>query len=828
MNMAATLQRLQSTRENQNARLEDYLNDKLQTFADFETLDSLLSNARSQQDLLQKQLRDAQKELEDADEAYNRRNAEAARKAQAFRAQQDEIDKRMLVVTRSETSDDAAHKFDSAMEQLRRLDIANGYVGILETVEKLKGDAQAQLKDQPDSALDAHARLQMYAEQLKTLHCDAEEAAPHLIDHVAKQANEVRASLAESLSKDFERDLQKLLWPKPNVKIPEAVQQEVSRIGGRLLALQKPELEAALNKQDLQSSPKPKAKHPALLPLEVLVKPLETRFKYHFSGSRNTNRLDKPEYFLSHFQDLLSTYSPMISDLLQPVLLEQFGGTELTQDANCIDATSAFITALLPMLRTKVLALVPQVSGEPRLLSHLMHELMSFDQVLQAEWHYGTSKSKSSDRSWRGMAWEVLSEPRHFDRWLSVEKDFALTRYQAIIDDDDSATLDFDSPESTATKPTKAAIRVNDLLETITDRYRYLASFSQKLRFLIDVQIAIFDRFHSRLHSGLEAFLSMTSSIGRTVQGVSADDAANVKGVNGLDRLCRVFGSADYLERAMRDWSDDVFFLELWNELQYRAKAREQGSAVAGPLTVSDIASRTSAALENADDVSLDGDVSGALFDETAGAYSRLRSRAEGVLLDTFSSTVRETLRPYARSSQWSSLAAPPSGSSAPDFPTTTSADLNSTLDVLHSHLAFLAKALGTLPLRKVGKHVAQNVESYVFDRVIMGNTFNEFGARQLSVDVSSLVAAIDRLIGGNVGSRVMRRCLESCRILAAKEEGLEGAQKDEDQLSLWNLERRLFNDNESARGVLDDLQCERLTESEAREVLRRRVEIQS
>ncbi len=50
----------------------------------------------------------------------------------------------------------------------------------------------------------------------------------------------------------------------------------------------------------------------------------------------------------------------------------------------------------------------------------------------------------------------------------------------------------------------------------------------------------------------------MTSSIARTVQGVSKEDQASLQGVRGLDRLCRVYGSAEYLEKAMSDWSDDV------------------------------------------------------------------------------------------------------------------------------------------------------------------------------------------------------------------------------------------------------------------------------
>jgi hypothetical protein len=44
----------------------------------------------------------------------------------------------------------------------------------------------------------------------------------------------------------------------------------------------------------------------------------------------------------------------------------------------------------------------------------------------------------------------------------------ALSRYHEIVDGSDSFDLDFDSVGAGKTKPTKAAIRVNDLLEATT------------------------------------------------------------------------------------------------------------------------------------------------------------------------------------------------------------------------------------------------------------------------------------------------------------------------------------------------------------------------
>ena len=47
----------QMTNEERDGRVEDYLNDKLQTYADLENLDSLLETVKEQQALLSQQVR---------------------------------------------------------------------------------------------------------------------------------------------------------------------------------------------------------------------------------------------------------------------------------------------------------------------------------------------------------------------------------------------------------------------------------------------------------------------------------------------------------------------------------------------------------------------------------------------------------------------------------------------------------------------------------------------------------------------------------------------------------------------------------------------------
>lgn len=737
---------------------------------------------------------------------------------EAFRQEQGEIDRRLMIVTQSETSDDALQRFESSMERLRRLDVASGYAEMLKEVDALSQQCTAQLGKDDVAALQSYKRLQSLSISLQTLQEQAEGAAPHLLDHVAKSVGTLRDRIQNSLSADFEKTLAKMGWPRSDIIVPPGMQQEWDTNIEGLLELQKSELLAA----EILNKTKTSKDEPAvLLPLLVMTKPLELRFVYHFSGDRPTNRLDKPEYFLSHILDLLNSYTGFFQSTLQGPLLSHFRGSELVSVPAYIDTTSAFITALLPIVQRKLLSVLPQIASQPQLLSNLIHEIMSFDKTIQDEWDY---TPLSPSMSWRGLAYFVLEKQGYFAQWIAAEREFAIKRYEAIIADRASGELDFDSTAAGSTKPSKSAIRVNDLLETITERYRTLSSFSQKLRFLIDIQIAIFDRFHRRLHESLEAYLTRTSTVARTVHGVSRDDQIELAGVKGLDRLCRVFGSAEYLEKALRDWSDDVFFLELWEELQYRASAKVP---IKGDLRMSEIASKTSATIASGSIE--DEELQGALFDETAAAYQRLRVRSQGIIVDTITYNIRDALKAYSRVNTWASLSSATSGSEA-----TMTAELDAPLRLLDDYLAFLSRALGKAPLKRVGRSVAQSMQSSLWDWVLIRHSFSTAGALQFVADVNGIWSVFDRYIDAGTGRAGMKRLSEGLTLLSLPVKGEIPVNGNGDEVleerkwGLFEVERRVFIDNEAARDVLEEMGLEILTESDARSVLEKRVELSS
>jgi hypothetical protein len=273
------------------------------------------------------------------------------------------------------------------------------------------------LQTSNEAALAPYKQLRSLHTRLIKLQDDAEGAAPQLLHHVSQITQALRSKILDAFAADLDSILKKVHWPTPQAVIPTQLREEWETAIVKLLDLQMPELEG----NNYASGPVDKVKvPPVLFPFEVLVQPLEMRFRYHFEGDKPTNRLDRPEYFLSHVTTLLDDYSSFMSDYMQPVLFKHFRGTDLALNPVYIDAMSAFITALLPVLRTKIGSLLPKVANQPQLLSHLIHEIMSFDSTIRDTWAYDGGYGLSG---WNGLSWEFLVQGNWFDQWLRVEKE---------------------------------------------------------------------------------------------------------------------------------------------------------------------------------------------------------------------------------------------------------------------------------------------------------------------------------------------------------------------------------------------------------------------
>jgi hypothetical protein len=175
--------------------------------------------------------------------------------------------------------------------------------------------------------------------------------------------------------------------------------------------------------------------------------------------------------------------------------------------------------------------------------------------------------------------------------------------------------------------------------------------------------------------------------------------------------------------------------------------------------------------------------------------------------------------------------------------------------------LGFLSRALAAAPLRRITRAVLATISSTFWDNVLTRYRFSTAGAAQLHADLAAVCRVVDKQVGPGVAEAGLRKCIEGARLVGLPVKGgkdqtvtdsdadggdeewdawgrgddsAPALQNDQDNsttsegvnLGLWEVEKRLFADNQAARGVLDELGLEMLMENDARALLGRRVEL--
>ena len=176
------------------------------------------------------------------------------------------------------------------MQSLRKLEVAEGYMGLLSEVEDLSSQARRNFNSSPKAALQPYLKLQNLHNALRRAQPAAEDAAPHLVDHVENTARTLWKQMKDAFGIDFEKTLKRMKWPGKDVALTGPLEQEWADGVKKLLELQEPELKA---RDDQKTESVSQEEALVLLPLEIMARPLELRFKYHFEGDRPTNKLDK-------------------------------------------------------------------------------------------------------------------------------------------------------------------------------------------------------------------------------------------------------------------------------------------------------------------------------------------------------------------------------------------------------------------------------------------------------------------------------------------------------------------------------------------------------
>lgn len=226
---------------------------------------------------------------------------------------------------------------------------------------------------------------------------------------------------------------------------------------------------------------------PISSPIELLVKPFRIRFEYHFMGSRQTNRPDKPEYFFTQILNWTKDNHHFVSEIFQPAAKRACASDNIRLE---------FVRGLVQLCIEKLLQDIEELSLDEQLFAHLIDEILSFEQDIKSALSYPSSLPS---------AVSVLTQPFFFKKWLSIEEKFTSDKMDLILDDENmpwemldpfgfknitspiaasSIHSNHDDLNLDELKIPKCADQFVRLLEAIKERYCILPQPIHQLQFL--------------------------------------------------------------------------------------------------------------------------------------------------------------------------------------------------------------------------------------------------------------------------------------------------------------------------------------------------------
>ncbi|KAH7883865.1 RINT-1 family protein [Phlebopus sp. FC_14] len=726
-----TSQELRQLQQPANASLAhkaalDVLNSNFPDAAHLSDLQRTLGDATVDQAALKEQLLASKREIEHLTTQTRIAAKTCLEDAQALASQRESLEDELayishdLVSSLSPSDEDSGptllEDIETMHRALKELESVRSYVAVVQRALRLSEAALSQIRNSssPISAtsISEYGSLQRFIDDVAHACAAVQEIGSsddslHLTSSLQKLRQKTWMDMKAVLSSTLISAAENLKWPTAVdfLAASKECRAAFESAFADLLRLQ--EIGASLQ------SPTPE--HEGLYPLQALVQPIALRFKYHFDAERETNRLDKPEWYFTHIANVAHDHKSFMDGVVQNLLC----GTTFQH----INAWHNYTTLLLPILERKIKRSIPSLLTHPALLAHTVYQSLVFDTTLREMGYEFVSEEQPNDSDVQdvekgGISRVILDQKEWFSAWLEGEKKFAEDQYHEIIsasdawviaDDDRYENAERHIPRDNELKATNSARRIKGLVEQVTDRYSPLPTFRQRTRFLIHVQLPVLESYHSRISSSLDAFETLSSALVRAVpgalvvEGTKAESRKLTGGVEGSQRLCKALLSARYIEAAMAGWGEDSFFLELWAEINYRASLRTRAEAHSSLPEPKTRPQDKQAAPEET------------IFEELITQYGKLSLRSEDMLVQQIYGECEVTLKAHFAAV---AMAQPDLGSNAEGIAVSTT--LLPAVALLSSHLTFLRGTLPSSVVTQLYRRVASRISEHVLQREVL------------------------------------------------------------------------------------------------------------
>ncbi|GLB36487.1 putative RINT-1 / TIP-1 family protein [Lyophyllum shimeji] len=707
-----------------NLKVVNLLNSRFQTVDDLDELEALVLDAQQRDDELQSNLALSRSKIDAlladthvSTETYIHTAQELSLLRHSLTDELAELSQELIsTLSDGEGKSTLLEDIETLHRNLKELQSVKSYVQVAEHALKLSELSAERIRGSKSisaSSLAEYQTLQAFVAKVSEACSKVENGSSdqtlHLVQFLESIRDKTWADIRGTLSSSLNAAAEKIGWPMA-VDYSSASAEDRAAFEYTFRNLLK--LQTWGEKIRNPRPPQQGLGKDGLYPLQALVQPISLRFKYHFEGNRQTNRLDKPEWYFTHILNVAHEHRTFMESVIQR-LLE-------SSEYQGISAWHEFTYLLLPLLSRKLKHTVPSLLPHPPLLAHTIYQALTFDAALAEEGFLiqetSAAKQRDSSDKWEGVSEVILGNSQWFDSWVHGEQQFAEDQYHEIIGASDAWLIAADDEHDEDShngdmKSTTSARRICSLVEQVTDRYSPLPRFEQRTRFLLSAQLPLLDHYHGRIVSSLDAFETLSSAFVRAVPGalgvnlggkeegrVYVDNRGLTSGVEGVQRLCKALLSAKYVESAMRSWGEELFFVELWTEINHNSSLRSQ--AVASPLLPD----------PTADSEEIPSDT---LFRGLLSRYEHLVNRAEGMVVQQVFGEIESLLKAH--------FATPfPDRISDHADEISVSQTLLAPIALLSSHLTFLRATMPQAILTTLYRRIAARLAEHILQRQII------------------------------------------------------------------------------------------------------------
>ncbi|XP_046142694.1 RAD50-interacting protein 1 isoform X2 [Osmia bicornis bicornis] len=480
------------------------------------------------------------------------------------------------------------------IDAISYLEKSLSYLNFIKYVEDISDEIETCL-----TLGDDESAISLYT-NLTNISCQLRSSACHYLQIYTNETLRYWHNLIkDKLSKEYNDVLKALKWPfcgsntsSLNTSIPETL-TKFKILTKYLLHLQLPEESV----KSVVTSVLLTDFKPVSLPISLMVRPLRQRFIYHFTGTKLTNRQDKPEWFFTQVLTWIKDHVQWVQKNVQP--------TANSIGFNHVDMKVEFMRALVQLAVEKLHSELSLVQYDDVLFAHLVDEALSFERELRETLFYPSAQPATVF---------VLTQAHIFVKWINMEKKYATEKMDVILNSS-AAWEKLINSDSDDMKVTECADAFLTLLTTISDRYKHLPQPGHRLQFL-ELQLELIDDWRIRLlqllcenYEHLSYHVFLTSLI-----------------------PC-ILNTLHYVATVLEEWGVTVHFLQLYF-------FKKQFEAV------------ETATLEGNNITKNVGEVEGTVFDEAVGLLRRSEEEWINEITDSVALDVKAKSRPY-RTDKW-------------------------------------------------------------------------------------------------------------------------------------------------------------------------------